>query len=79
MRVNPERKEHVNVKLKAIREESGKTQAQIANEAQISCRAYCYYEQGTKEPKVRTAIRIARALNSSVEALFPETGKEASG
>lgn len=58
------------MKLKAIRDKSGKTQAQVAKEADISCRAYCYYEQGKKEPRVRTAIRIAQALETTVEALF---------
>lgn len=58
------------MRLKAIREKSGKTQAQIAKEVEISCRAYCYYEQGKKEPRVRTAIRIAQALGSTVEDIF---------
>ena len=68
----------MNVKLKAAREKSGKTQAQVAKESGIAERAYQRYEYDKVEPGVRTAIRIARALNSSVEALFPETGKEAS-
>ena len=60
----------MNVKLKAAREKSGKTQAQVAKEAGISDRAYLYYEKDQKEPGVRTAIRIADALNSDVKALF---------
>lgn len=60
----------MNQKLQAAREKSGKTQAQVANEADISRRAYCYYEQGKKEPGVRTAIRIAQALGSTVEDIF---------
>lgn len=58
-----EREEKVNVKLKAAREASGKTQAQVAKEANVSNRAYVYYEKGEKDPTVRTAIRIADALH----------------
>lgn len=67
------------MKLKAAREKSGKTQAQVAKETGIAERAYQRYEYGTVEPGVRTAIRIARSLGTTVEILFPETGKEASG
>ena len=51
------------MQLKAAREKSGKTQAQVAKEAQIAERMYQYYEYGKREPGVRTAIRIADALN----------------
>ena len=59
-----------NVKLQAAREKSGKTQAQVAREANIAERLYQDYEYDKREPGVRTAIRIARALDSTVEALF---------
>lgn len=52
-----------NVRLQNAREKSGKTQAQIAKEVGVSERAYQGYEYGQKEPGVRTAIRIADALN----------------
>lgn len=58
------------MKLRAAREQSGKTQTQVAKEAGVNVRLYQYYEYDEKEPSVRTAIRIARAVNSSVEALF---------
>ena len=58
------------MELQAAREQSGKTQAQVAKEAGISEVAYQRYEYDKREPSVRTAIRIARALGSSVEALF---------
>ncbi len=51
------------MKLRAIREQSGKTQAQVAKEANISVRLYQFYETDQKEPGVRTAIRIADVLN----------------
>lgn len=58
------------MKLRAIREQSGKTQAQVAKEAKVAERLYQDYEYDKREPGVRTAIRIARALNSTVEDLF---------
>lgn len=58
------------MELRAAREESGKTQAQVAKEAGIAEAAYQKYEYGAVEPRVRTAIRIARTLNCTVEDLF---------
>ena len=58
------------MELRAAREQSGKTQAQVAKEAKVSEVAYQLYEYDKREPGVRTAIRIARALNSTVEDLF---------
>ena len=52
-----------NVRLQAAREKSGKTQAQIAREAGVSEQMYQRYEYGQNEPGVRTAIRIADALD----------------
>lgn len=58
------------MQLRAAREMSGKTQAQVAKEAEIGERLYQDYEYDKREPGVRTAIRIARVLNSAVETLF---------
>lgn len=58
------------MKLRAARETSCKTQTQVAKEAGVDVRLYQYYEYDEKEPGVRTAIRIAKAVNSSVEELF---------
>ena len=66
------REEKMNKELKAAREKSGKTQAQVAEEANIGERSYQDYEYDKREPGVRTAIRIARVLNSKVDDLFQE-------
>lgn len=58
------------MELRAAREASGKTQAQVAKEAKVAERMYQDYEYDKREPGARTAIRIARALNSTVETLF---------
>lgn len=58
------------MELRAAREQSGKTQKQVAELADIAERQYQDYEYGKREPGVRTAIRIARALNTTAEELF---------
>lgn len=63
------------MELKAAREKSGKTQAQVASEVNISPAQYQNIEYDKNSPNVRTAIRIARALGTTVEALF---GKDCS-
>lgn len=71
------------MELRAAREQSGKTQAQVAKEIGVSELSYQRYEYDKREPGVRTAIRIARALNSTVEDLFgaatPSIEKEPDG
>ena len=62
--LNSEREECVNMELRAACERSGKTQAQVAKEAAVTDRMYQDYEYNKSEPGVRTAIRIAKALNS---------------
>ena len=58
------------MELRAAREQSGKTQARVAQESGITEAAYQRYEYDKVEPGVRTAIRIARSLGSTVEDLF---------
>ncbi len=58
------------MELQAAREKSGKTQAQVAKEVGITEQAYQRYEYGKIEPRARTAIRIARAVDGTVEELF---------
>ena len=59
-----------NKKLVAMRKQSGKTIVQIAKEACISSRGYQKYELSGSLPNARTAIRIAKALDTTVEELW---------
>lgn len=65
------------MELQAAREKSGKTQAQVAKEVGITEQAYQRYEYGKIEPRARTAIRIARAVESTVEEIFGESSTTA--
>lgn len=58
------------MRLRTARERAGKTQAQVAKEAQIPERAYQDYEYGTREPRVTTALKIADVLNADVHDIF---------
>ena len=80
MVVNPEREDDVNMELRAAREASGKTQAQVAREIGVNTVSYQRYESENRVPNAVIAILIARALNSTVESLFgaatPDTPTE---
>ncbi|MFG6378563.1 MAG: helix-turn-helix domain-containing protein [Lachnospiraceae bacterium] len=58
--------------LKTIRLEKGFTQVQVANKAHLSERGYQYIETGKRSPNVYLALEIAKALNVTVEELFPQ-------
>lgn len=64
----------MNLALKKAREMAGLTQVQIAQKTKIAESTYQNYELNKREPGVRTAIRIAQALSSTVEELFPIGG-----
>ena len=51
------------MKLRAARINARLTQVQVAKEAKIAERMYQEYEYDNSEPSVRTAIRIADALD----------------
>jgi transcriptional regulator with XRE-family HTH domain len=46
------------------------TQVQVARKSRIDIRGYQRYECGEQSPNVKAAIRIARVLGTTVEALF---------
>lgn len=58
------------MQLKAARMASGKTQAEVAKEVGITERGYQALEAKETYQAVQRAIRIAKALNSTVEKLF---------
>ena len=51
-----------DIAIRAAREQSGKTQQQVATETDIATIAYQSYERETRTPIVTTAIKVARAL-----------------
>ena len=68
------KKERVKIitNLKRQREKIGLTQVAVAKKAGIAVRSYQYIEAEQRLPNVITAIRIAKALQSSCEELYLE-------
>lgn len=58
--------------IKRTREDRGLTQKQVASIMGISQQAYSQYESGKREPKPKTIIKIANALDVSPYLLNPE-------
>ncbi|EGD55320.1 helix-turn-helix transcriptional regulator [Gordonia neofelifaecis] len=57
--------------VKAARSRAGLRQADLAAAVGVSRQTVVSLERGDYAPSVYLAIRIARALSSSVEELFP--------
>ena len=54
------------------RRAAGLTQSQLAEAAECSKTAVTFYECGMRQPRLDIAAALARALDTSIEALFPE-------
>lgn len=57
-------------RLKERRKELGLTQKQVAERAGLSWQVYQRYELGVRTPIATTTIKVARALETTVEALY---------
>lgn len=62
----------MDTKLKTKRQECGTTQVEVAKIAGLSERSYKYIESGERIPRVDVAIKIAKSLGTTVEALFSD-------
>lgn len=56
--------------LVRVRQQSGKTQKEVATLAGISRSFYAHIEAGTRSCSLQVALRIARALAVTVEDIF---------
>ncbi len=57
-------------KISQFRKANNLTQRQLGSMLNIPYQVVQRYELGTRTPAVDTAIRLARALNTTVEELF---------
>lgn len=62
----------MNEALKKARQKAGLTQVKVADMAGITETSYQRIEYGIQKPSLRTALLIAKAVNSKVEELFKE-------
>ena len=60
----------INTKLKELRLEKGLTQKQVAEQLGISSTCYSGYEQGYREPDLKTLIKICRFFDISSDYLL---------
>lgn len=59
-----------NQKLRESRTAANLTQKDIAKKLNISERAYQHYEGGSREPNIKTLIRLSAILNVSLDELL---------
>lgn len=55
--------------LKKIREETGKTQKQVAKDLKINANTLCNYENENTEPKIEMLVKFANYFNVSLDYL----------
>lgn len=60
----------INAKLKELRLEKGLTQKQVAEQLGISSTCYSGYEQGYREPDLKTLIKICKFFEVSADYLL---------
>ena len=69
-------KTNVKINLKKIRKEKGMTQLQVCEKSDMKVKTkiitgeYGYIENGKRMPNVVKAIKIARALGTTVEKIW---------
>lgn len=63
--------------LRDLREDSDKTQKQIAEALHIQTRSYCHYELGTRDVPIEILIRLAEYYDTSVDYLLGRTHEKA--
>lgn len=57
-------------RIKALRKEKGMTQAELGNLLKISASTVGMYEQGRRDPDTETLLKLAHALDVSVDYLI---------
>lgn len=62
--------------LRIAREWRGMTQRELASEAAITQGMLSRFENGRRQPRLSIAVRLGKALDVEVEALFPEDGSQ---
>jgi transcriptional regulator with XRE-family HTH domain len=60
------------LRLRALREKAGFSQEDLAERAQVHRTYLSGIERGRRNPSLINLLRIARALNLSISALFDE-------
>lgn len=62
----------VGKRVKAVRERAGRTQSDVAEALGFSVQSVSAWEGGRREPGLRTLANLARYLETTVGAFFPD-------
>lgn len=57
-------------RLKEFREKRGFSQTQLAFDVNVSARHIAFIENGSRNPSIELAFKIAKALNATLEDIF---------
>ena len=60
----------INNRLKDLRSEKGFTQKEVAEQLKVSTTCYSGYEQGYREPDLKTLIKICKFFEVSSDYLL---------
>ena len=63
--------------IKSIRESKNLTQKQVAESCNLSKSVYSRYESGERNPSIKAAKAIAKALDCSIDELLRDPEEEA--
>lgn len=58
--------------LKILRKANNLTQAEVAKMLSLTPQAYAHYEQGSREPDIKTCTRLASIFGVSIETLLKD-------
>ena len=61
--------------IREARKSAGLTQHQLADRLGLAQATLARYETGSREPRVRAAVRLSEALDTTVNALWPPDKK----
>lgn len=70
MRVNARPLKELGKKVKKLRNEHHLTQEELAARVSVSAAYIGFIEQGQRNPSIKTADKIARALKVGIDELF---------
>lgn len=70
MNINARKLKSIGENVKKIRKQRGLTQEQLADKVRVTPTYIGFIEQSQRNPSIKTADKIARALKVGIEELF---------
>lgn len=70
MSVNARKLKKIGGKIQELRKQQGLTQEQLADKVRVTSTYIGFIEQAQRNPSIKTADKIARALKVGIDELF---------